>query len=219
MSHIAAATVPPRFVTLAILSTAWSALLIQATTSEHIAASNVPSSQGSDSATPAHVRARDACLAGSGECGAGSIAATLSSPTRPANSTRARRAAADVEDPHAGAHAGGIGELRRQPGGIAAHEAVVVLDCGGELDHGATKPDGGRVRQPSRSLRHGRAGAVTKASPIDAGTTMRAGTSREIAGAAGTVGRGHDLHAVRRRRSRLRVLLRRRSRCRGGGRG
>ncbi|HEY3190533.1 MAG TPA: hypothetical protein VGJ70_23780, partial [Solirubrobacteraceae bacterium] len=37
------------------------------------------------------------------------------------------RAAADVEDPHAGAHAGGIGELRRQPGGIAAHEAVVVL--------------------------------------------------------------------------------------------
>jgi hypothetical protein len=72
-------------------------------------------------------------------------------------------AAADVEDPHAGAHAGGIGELWRQPGGIAAHEAVVVLDCGGELGHGATKPGGGRVRQPSRSLRHGRAGAVTKA--------------------------------------------------------
>jgi hypothetical protein len=68
------------------------------------------------------------------------------------------RAAADVEDPHAGAHAGGIGELRRQPGGIAAHEAVVVLDCGGELGHGATKPDGGRVRQPSRSLRHGAQG-------------------------------------------------------------
>ena len=43
------------------------------------------------------------------------------------------------------------------------HEAVVVLDCGGEFGHGATQPDGGRVRQPSRSLRHGRAGAVTKA--------------------------------------------------------
>ena len=48
------------------------------------------------------------------------------------------RAAADIEDPHAGAHADGIGELRRQPAGIAAHEAVVVLDRTGELGHGAT---------------------------------------------------------------------------------
>ena len=57
----------------------------------------------------------------------------------------------------------GIGELRRQPDGIAAHEAVVVLDCGGEFGQGATQPDGGRQRQPSRSLRQGRAGAVTNA--------------------------------------------------------
>ena len=71
--------------------------------------------------------------------GAGSIAATLSSPTRRGELDGERaRAAADVEDPHAGAHADGIGELRRQPAGIAAHEAVVVLDRGGELGHGAT---------------------------------------------------------------------------------
>ena len=36
-------------------------------------------------------------------------------------------------------------------------------------------------------------------------------TSREIAGAAATVARGHDLHAVRRRRARVCVLPRRRS--------
>ena len=43
-------------------------------------------------------------------------------------------------------------------------------------------------------------------------------TSREIAGAAGTVARGHDLHAVRRRRARVCVVPRRRSGNRAGRR-
>jgi hypothetical protein len=55
--HIAAATVPPGLVTRAISPMPWSASLIQATTSEHIAASKVPSSQGSDSATPSRTSA------------------------------------------------------------------------------------------------------------------------------------------------------------------
>jgi hypothetical protein len=143
MSHIAAATVPPGFVTRAISPMPWSALLIQATTSELIAASKVPSSQGSDSATPSRT-----CAPG------------MRSWQAAANWGVDRR---DVVLADALGELDGIGELRRQPCGIAAHEAVVVLDCGGELGHGATKPGGGRVRQPSRSLRHGRAGAVTKA--------------------------------------------------------
>ena len=43
-------------------------------------------------------------------------------------------------------------------------------------------------------------------------------TSREIADAAGTVGRGHDLYAVRRRRARVCVVSRRRSGFRSGRR-
>ena len=94
----------------------------------------------------AHVRARDACLAGSGEVGGGVDRGDVVLADAPGELDGERaRAAADVEDPHTGAHAGGIGELRRQPGGIAAHEAVVVLDCGGELGHGS---EGVRGRLP-----------------------------------------------------------------------
>jgi hypothetical protein len=88
MSHIAAATVPPGFVTRAISPMPWSASLIQATTSEHIAASKVPSSQGSDSATPSRTSAPGMrAWQAAANWGAGSIAATLSSPTRRASST------------------------------------------------------------------------------------------------------------------------------------
>ena len=63
-------------------------------------------------------------------------------------------------------------------------------------------------RSVARELRRGHHAAC--ASTL---THFRAGrrTSREIAGAAATVGRGHDLHAVRRRRARVRFLPRRRS--------
>jgi hypothetical protein len=45
----------------------------------------------------------------------------------------AARPAADVQDPHAGPDASGVGQRGGQGGGVAAHEAVVVLGRSLEL--------------------------------------------------------------------------------------
>jgi len=101
----------------------------------------------------AHVSARDTCLAGSGELWRGIDGGDVLLAHAPGElDGQGTRAAADVENPHAGTHAGGIAELTRQPRCIAAHETVVVLNRRRELGHRATQPDGGRVRQPSRRV-------------------------------------------------------------------
>ena len=69
----------------------------------------------------------------------GSIAATAAGvePAQQLGGERAR-AAADVEHPLPGRHAGEVGEPRRERPGVRPHEAVVAV--GGDVEHSRNLP-------------------------------------------------------------------------------
>ena len=189
--HIAAATVPPGLRHARHLPDAPVGVAHRTpTTSEHIAASKVPSSQGSDSATPSRRSSAPGMRAWHAAANsAGSIAVSVVLADAPGELDGERtRTAADVEDPACRRARRHRRSSSRQPAGIMAHEAVVVLDCRGELGHGATNFNMVAVCVNRRKSRH-QAPTILRVQGVGVGSAATPSASRACACARDSGGR------------------------------